>query len=328
MKRREMIMALFAVVTGGIPQAAWSQETKTKKPTKIGFIPLGSSSNPYDQSLVETFRQGLKRVGLVEHRDVELDVVWPTDGADRAISELLQRGADMLITCGTSTSVAAKRQTWSIPIVFISVGNPVGVGLAETNARPGQNATGFSDILSELGGKLVGFAAELNKQKSVDYLWYTEWSDGKERLRKTQEAAVSSLITLRPHGISNISGAADVMTELKETKGISLIIQPSPFTYLNRDQLIKLAERHEIGLIFAFPIAAREGALMAYVPDYTPMYGRAPFYVNQILKGMKPADLPIEEASKLELVVNLKTAKAIGLEIPLPLLVSADDLIE
>src|SRR5258707_10040127 len=124
MKRREMIMALFAVVTAGIPQTAWSQETKIKKPTKIGFIPLGSSSNPYDQSLVETFRQGLKRVGLVEHRDVELDVVWPTEGADKAISELLQRGADMLITCGTSTSVAAKHQTGAIPIVFISFGNP------------------------------------------------------------------------------------------------------------------------------------------------------------------------------------------------------------
>jgi putative tryptophan/tyrosine transport system substrate-binding protein len=326
MRRRELITLLGVAATGG-PLPAQAQGVQS--PARLGFVPLGSPSNEYDQSLVETFRKGLDRVGLIENRDVVLDIVWTTGGPEQAVTELLQRGVDILITCGTSASLAAKRRTWAIPIVFISVGNPVGIGMAEGTARPGQNATGFSDILSELGGKLAGLGAELNKrQGGVDYLWYTGWADGKDRLRKTREAAESGGVSFRSHSIGDIAEVKNVIIEIKEGGAISLIIQPSPFTYRERDQLIDLATSHGLGAIFAFPVAAREGALMAYGPDYTQMYARAPFYVDRILKGTKPADLPIEESSKLELVVNLKTAKVIGLEVPLSLLLSADELID
>jgi putative ABC transport system substrate-binding protein len=197
LRRREFIAFLGVAATARTLSA---QAQVAHRPARIGFVPLGSPSNGYDRSLVETFRRGLIRVGLVENRDVLLDVVWTTGGPEQAVTELLQRGVDILITCGTSASLAAKRQTWVIPIVFISVGNPIGIGMAESTARPGQNATGFSDVLSELGGKLVGLAAEFTKhQGSVDYLWYTEWADGRDRLRKTQDAAEASGVKFRSH---------------------------------------------------------------------------------------------------------------------------------
>jgi putative ABC transport system substrate-binding protein len=306
-----------------------AQAQASKRPTRIGFVPLGLPSNAYDLSLVEAFRRGLLRLGLTEPEDVVLDIVWTTNGAEQAVTELLQRGVDILITCGTSASVSAKRQTWTIPIVFISVGNPVGIGLAETTARPGHNATGFSDILSELGSKLVGFARELNKPRTiVDYLWFTEWPDGQARFRTTHEAAESVGLDFRSQGIRDIAEASAAIAEMKRNGASTVLIQPSPFTYRERTRLIDLAANRGVGTIFAFPIAAREGAVLAYGPDYTHMYDRAPFYVDRILKGTKPADLPIEEASKLELVVNLKSAKAIELELPLSILIGADELIE
>jgi putative tryptophan/tyrosine transport system substrate-binding protein len=326
MKRRKFVMLLSAAVATR-PFRLGAQEVK--KPIRIGFVPLGSSSNAYDQSLVEAFRAGLRQVNLIENQDVAVDIVWITSGPEKAVAELLQHGVDILVTAGSSASLAARHQTWTIPIVFISVGNPVGIGMAESNSRPGYNATGLSDILSELGGKLVGFAAELNKPKKViDYLWYTGWVDGKERLRKTQGAAESNNLEFRAYGISNLSEAENAIAEIKRSGAISVIIQPSPFSYRERGPLIDLATNQGLGTIFAFPVAAREGALVGYGPDYTYMVGRAAFYVDRILKGTKPADLPIDEASKLQLVINLKTAKAIGVEVPPFLLTGADEVIE
>ena len=326
--RRDLMRALAVSAATAFSRKARAQAAK--KPVRVGFVPLGSASNTYDQSLLAAFRRGLRRVGLMEDRDVILDVVWVTRGPDAAVAEVLERGADILITCGSSASVAARRHTWTIPIVFISVGNPVGIGLAESTSRPGHNATGFSDILAALGGKLVGLTQDLNKpRRDIDYLWHTNWPDGQERFRLTQEAALTAGLNFRSsRGVAELAEAQEAISELKSSGATTLLVQPSPFTYRQRDQLINLAAEHGLGTIFAFPIAAREGALMAYGPDYTHMHDRAPFYLDRILKGAKPADLPIEEASKLELVINLKTAKAIGVDVPLSLLVGADELIE
>ena len=130
---------------------------------RLGFVPFGSPSNAYDLSLVEAFRQGLNRVGLIENRDIILDVAWVSGNPDQAVSDVLRRGAELLIPCGSSASVAAKRQTSTIPIVFLSVGDPIAMGLVASLPRPGQNATGFSDILADLSGKLVDLSRELSK---------------------------------------------------------------------------------------------------------------------------------------------------------------------
>src|SRR5581483_213269 len=175
-KRRTFIGLLGSAATSW-PLAARAQPRKA--PARLGFIPLGSPSNAYDRSLVDAFRQGLRQVGLAEDRDVVLDVNWVSGNPDQAVMEVLKRGAELLVPCGSSASVAAKRQAATLPIVFLSVGDPIGMGLADSLARPGHNATGFSDILADLGGKLVDFARELNKpQTTIEYFWHTAWPDG------------------------------------------------------------------------------------------------------------------------------------------------------
>ena len=186
MRRREFITLL------GGAAAAWPLEARAqqhKGPVRLGILPLGSPSNAYDRSLVEAFQQGLRRVGLIESQNILLDVVWINDDPDRAVSEALRRGAELLIPCGSGASVAAKRQTSTIPIVFVSVGDPIGMGLVETLARPGGNATGFTDILAELSGKLVDLAREVIKPRmTVAYLWHTAWPDGQNRYQATEQA--------------------------------------------------------------------------------------------------------------------------------------------
>ncbi len=324
MKRRDFITLL-----GGA--AAWPLAARAQQQAKVrvGFLPVGSPSNAYDRSLVEAFRQGLRRAGVIENRDIVLDVVWTSGDPDQAVTELMQRDAQMLIPCGSSASVAAQRRAPTIPIVFINVGNPIAMGLVESLAHPGRNATGFSDILAELGGKLVDLARELrNPEGTVDYLWHTAWPDGENRYRATEQAAQSAGVKLRSRGIVDAAEINDAIAAMKNSGATTLIIQPAPFTFRHRDRLIQSAMSHGLATIFADTQAPREGALIGYGPDQIHMYRTAPFYVDRILKGTKPADLPVEQPTKVALIVNLTTAKALGLELPLALLIRADELIE
>jgi putative ABC transport system substrate-binding protein len=326
MRRREFI-ALLGGAAAAWPLAAHAQQQKG--PIRLGFLPIGSPTNAYDKSLVEAFQQGLRQVGLVENQNIVLDVVWSGDDPDQAVTEVLRRDAELLITSGSSTTVAAKRQTSTIPIVFLHVGDPMAMGLIESLSRPGKNATGFSDILAELSGKLVDLAKELNKsQSSISYLWHTDWPDGQHRYVLSREAAEKAGLELRSSPITNIAQLNDALVMIKQRGSTAFIVQPSPFTYAERRQIIAAAIKYGLGTIFAFPVAAKEGSLVAYGPDYLHMYSRAPIYVDRILKGSKPADLPVEQPTKVELLVNLQTAKTLGIEVPLALLVRADELIE
>jgi putative tryptophan/tyrosine transport system substrate-binding protein len=326
MRRREFISLLTGTIAAW-PLAAAAQQQKS--PFRLGFVPVGSPDNAYDRSLVEAFQRGLRQVGLVENQNIVLDVVWSGGDPDQAVTEVLRRGAELLITSGSSTSVAAKRQTSTIPIVFLHVGDPVAVGLIESLSRPGRNATGFSDILAELSSKFVDLAKELNKsQSSISYLWHTDWPDGQHRYALTREAAEKVELELRSSPITNIAQLNDALVTIKQRGATAFIVQPSPFTYAERGQIIAAAIKYGLGTIFAHPVAAKEGSLIGYGPDYLQMYSRAPIYVDRILKGTKPADLPVEQPTKIELLVNLKTAKALGIEVPLSLLIRADELIE
>jgi putative ABC transport system substrate-binding protein len=325
--RRRQFITLLGGAAAAWPLAARAQQVKA--PVRLGLVPLGSPSNAYDLSLVEAFRQGLRQVGLIEQQDIILDVVWTSGNPDQAVSEALRRGAELLIPCGSSASVAARRQTSIIPIVFLSVGDPIAMGLVESLPRPGRNATGFSDILADLSGKLVDLSRELSKpRKTVEYLWHTSWPDGRNRYDATEQAVRAAGMELRSYGIAGISELDDALLAVKQGGSTSLVVQPSPFTYGQRGQIIASAMKNGLGTIFAFPVAAREGSLVAYGPDYLHMYRRAPFYVDRVLKGTNPADLPVERPTRVELLVNLLAAKTLGVEVPLSLLIRADELLE
>jgi putative ABC transport system substrate-binding protein len=162
----------------------------------------------------------------------------------------------------------------------------------------------------------------------IDYVWYAGWANGPARFQATQRAAQSVGVELRSRAIGDAAEVSDTLAAMKKGGAVTVIVQPGPFTYRHRKQLIESAITHGLGLIFAWPDAAREGALIGYGPDYAHIYRRSASYVDRILKGTKPADLPVEEPSKFQLVINVKTAKALDREIPLTLLTIADEVIE
>jgi putative tryptophan/tyrosine transport system substrate-binding protein len=196
MRRREFI-TLIGTTVAAWPLSVRAQQTS---PARIGMLPIGLPANTYDKSLVESFRQGLRDVGIVENRDVMLDIVWSSGDLDIAVNELIQHGAELLVPCGSSASAAANRRTSTIPIVFINVGNPVGLGIVESLSHPGRNVTGFSGVLADLSGKYVELARELGgQQATIDYLWHTEWPDGQRRHDAT-ELALNRLVRKFDHG--------------------------------------------------------------------------------------------------------------------------------
>ena len=313
---------------------AWPLVTHAQQannPFRIGYVPLGLPTNATDQSFVEAFRKGLRDVGLIENRDVTIDITWVANESDysQAISQLLQRGAMLLVTGGSTATAVAQRHTSTIPIIFAPAGNPVGNKFVASLSHPGGNITGFSDVLADLSGKYVQFGIELGKPRApIDYLWHTEWPDGKNRLDATTRAAQSLGVELRARGFAHIDDANDVLAAMKNAGAVSIVVQPSPLTNRYRGRLIASGMAHGLRMIMAWPVAAREGALIGYGPDYADMYGRVGAYILRIIKGEKPANLPVQEPTKFPLLINTKSAKAIGVSFPPALIVAADEVID
>ena len=310
-------------------EAARAQQSENL--ARIGFLPLGSPSNQHDLSWVEVFRKGLIENGLIEGRNIILDVVWVANDSeyDQAAIELVRRGATVLVPVGSSASAACKRQTSTIPIVFLGVGNPVGIGIVESLSHPGGNVTGFADLTVDLSGKLLEFAKELTPAgKPIGYLWYDKWMDGQSRLLAIEQAAKASGMALQARAISDVVELNSAVADLKSNGIKAVIVQPSGFTWQHRQQIIEVMNRSTLAMICAWPPIAAEGALIGYGTDYPDVFRRAGSYVSRVLKGEKPAELPVQNPTKFRLVINLNAAKVLGLQIPTNLLATADEVIE
>ena len=325
MRRRAFIAGLGAA-------AAWSLTVRAQGTRPVlGF--LGSGSLGAFKPSMDGFVTALKEGGFVEGQSVTIEYRWAEGKFDRLPSlaaELAQRSVDAIMAAqGTVTALAAKRVTQTIPIVFVTADDPVGAGLVASLARPGGNVTGISRLGTILGAKNVELIHQVVPSASTIALLVNPNRPTVDAQRKTvQDAAATFGKTIRVlDGSSEAAIDASFQTIVSERIGALIVPFDAVFS-IHRRQIIALAERHKIPAAYALREFFLDGGLMSYGDSATETYALAGTYIARILKGAKPTDLPVQQAARLELALNLKTAKSLGLDIPLPLLGRADEVIE
>ena len=327
MRRREFVRFAGSVVIAW-PFAARAQQ---KTMPVIGFL-SGTSPGPY-ASNVAAFRQGLSETGYVEGQNVAIEYRWAEGHYDRLpalAADLVGRKVDAIAASGGSVSVrAAKSATSTIPIVFTSGDDPVATGLVASLARPGGNLTGVSFLDVELNPKRLELLSELVPQARVIILLVNPNNSNADRImREAQDAARAKgvqLPILKAGSESEIDAAFATLVQLQAG---ALVVAGDPFFNSRREQLVALASRHAVPTIYAWREFPDAGGLISYGASFTSVYRQLGIYAGKILKGAKPSDLPVEQPTRFELVINLKTAKALALTVPQSLLARADEVIE
>jgi putative tryptophan/tyrosine transport system substrate-binding protein len=293
---------------------------------RIGFL----SAGPPPGEFVEAFQQGLGARGYIDGRNVVIEY-RSTDGSfdelSRLAAELVRLNVDVILASGAPAAFAARSATTKVPIVFVRVYDPVEIGLVTSVARPGGNVTGLSQISADLGGKRLELLKELvPKLKRVAILWHPANLTNLVQKKSVEVAARTAGVDTKsvPVQDPNQFGSA-----FEDARGVDALMQmDDPFFITHRRRIAELAVRSRLPAIYGLRPSVDAGGLMSYGADSRDLYRRAATYIDKILKGAKPADLPIEQPTKFELVINLKTAKAIGLTIPQSLLLRADQVIE
>jgi putative ABC transport system substrate-binding protein len=315
--------------------ALFAAEAHAQQPAKVYQIGyLGYSSPTSAAHRVEALRRGLRDLGYVEGRNLIIEDRNAGGKAERLpalAAELVARKVDVIVAGGTITALAAKQATRTIPIVFLSV-DAVASGLVTNLARPGGNLTGLSALMPDLVGKCLEHLTQaVPKVDRVAVLWepggYPD-STEKDMLTAAQGAGQALGVRLQ---FLEARGPADldrVFSEMSRARADALTVLTSSMLFGERRRLVDLAAKHRLPTVYPYREAVDAGGLMAYGPDLTDLLRRVATYVDKILKGTKPGDLPVEQPTKFELVINLKTAKALGLTIPPSLLLRADEVIQ
>jgi putative ABC transport system substrate-binding protein len=326
MRRRNFMTILVGVAA--YPLSAGAQQ---KAMPVIGF--LHSASSEPAASTVAAFRQGLGETGYVEGQNVAIEYRWAEGHYDRLptmAADLVDRKVDLIVAAGGIPSVfAAKNATSTIPIIFTSVGYPVAAGLVTSFARPGGNVTGFSILAAELTPKRFDLLSEMVPGVRLVGLLVNPNNVNTELvIRDSQEAARTKGLNLH---ILTASAESDIdapFATLVERHVGGLVVGADPFFFSRREQIVALAARHAVPAIYELREYTMAGGLMSYGPSVAANYRQAGIYVGKILHGAKPTDLPVQQPTTFELVVNLKTAKALGLAVPPSVLARADEVIE
>jgi ABC-type uncharacterized transport system substrate-binding protein len=312
---------------GGILAAPLAAEAQTaEKVYRIGM--LGSSAS---DPLVEAFKQGLRELGYVEGRNIMVEYRSAEGRPDRLpdlAADLVRLKVDVIVA-SSQGAVAAKQATTTIPIVMPIITDPVRLGLVASLAKPGGNATGFATQNDELPGKWMELVKETLPNASRVAVLFHPTYDGGVQLKASEAAARSLGVRLQALKVERPDDFGTAFAAVQKNRAEALIISSSPLFYTHRARLVEFAAKHRIPTIYhQSEFVVGSGGLMSYGPDFHDLFRRSATYVDKILKGARPADLPVQQPTKFELVINLKTAKALGLTIPPSVLGRADQVIE
>ena len=330
MKRRQ-----FITLVGGA--AAWplaAQAQQADKVHRISVVNIIAENDPEASPRVTAFELGLRRLGWATERDLRIDYYWDAgDAARRRVvaKQVAETRPDVVVTAATPATEALRDEARGVPIVFVQVIDPVGTGLVASLAHPGANITGFSNFEFSMAGKWLELLKEIVPNlRTVALLFNPETVPGAGTFYvQTVEAAASAFaVKSAPAFVRNVGEIEDVLSSFARTPNAGLIAPPDTFTTRHRDLIISLAAAHRLPAVYPYRYFATAGGLLSYGIDTIDVFRRAASYVDLILKGAKPAALPVQLPTKFELVVNLKTAKALGLTIPEPFLQRADEVIE
>jgi putative tryptophan/tyrosine transport system substrate-binding protein len=326
MNRREVLLLLM-----GAPMTTAQAVYGQQKPVPvIGYLSIGSPGPAGPGTTA--FRQGLSEAGYVEGQNVAIDYRWAEGRFDRLpalAADLVGRGVDVIAAGGGVSALAAKSATATIPIVFFVGRDPVEFGLVDSLSRPGGNLTGFNDLLIELTPKRLELLSDLVPQADVIAVLVNPTNSNAERIMTdVQEATRAKGLNLRILKAGTESAIDAAFATVAQLHDGALLIGVDAFFNTRREQIIALAARHAVPAIYDAREFAAAGGLISYGPSSTGTWRQVGIYVGRILKGEKPADLPVQQPTTFELVVNLKTAKALGLTVPPSILARADEVIE
>jgi putative ABC transport system substrate-binding protein len=325
--RRREFVALLGGAAAAWPIAARAQE----RMRKVGLL-MGIESDPDARTRVKTFRQRLAELGWSEDRNTRIEVVWGAGDADHVMADaadLIRTSPDVIVTNGPVPTTEVAKATSTIPVVFLQVSDPVDLGIVASLARPGGNITGFTHFEATFAGKWLEALTDIAPQtRRVLLVTLAGHPALPGFLRTITGLESSSGVKTTLAGVRNAAEVERAIEDFAREPNGGLIVLPSPIAPTHRELIIALAARHRLPAIYPFRYFPEYGGLSFYGIDTVDVYRRGASYVDRILKGEKPGELPVQAPTKYELVVNLKTAKALGLEVPPSLLARADEVIE
>ena len=325
--RREFI-TLLGGAAAAWPIAARAQQGERMR--RIGVLMALTENDTEGQLRVQAFREALQQHGWVEGRNLHMDYRWGGGGVERmraAVDDLVRLHPDVIFAAATASLIALRQENSTLPIVFVQVADPVARGYVATLSHPGGNSTGFAIHEAGIGAKYPELLKEVAPLTSHLGVVYDPTNAGQTFLPEIERALVPNM-RLAAYGTQSRSELEQAIEQVGSEPNGALIVLSGPLTGVHRDFIVLLAVKHRLPMVHPYRYFTAAGGLMSYGPDLIDQYRRAAGYVDRVLKGERPGDLPVQLPTKYSLVINLKTAKALGLDVPDKLLAIADEVIE